>query len=150
MTQNTFVIVSGALFSPEGKLLLLRKAELAQEADCIVWELPGGRLDFGESPELGLVRCFLETTALDISVDRPLSAWSFLSGAESQMPQHHVHIDFMVRNSSAFLGVDIDSDRHAAFTWATQAAAAEQVNAPAARASVQRAFLALARTRKNL
>ena len=47
----TRVFTDGALFSAEGKLLLLRRKDGE-------WELPCGELEFGEEPELCVVRVF--------------------------------------------------------------------------------------------
>lgn len=141
-SQQTEVVVSGALFSPDGKLLLLRRASDSQ------WEMPGGEIEFGESPEPGLVRCFAEATDIDISTDRALGAWSAIeqSGAVSR---HVVHIDCTVKVSGALLAVEIDRARHAEFVWLARAEALARVNVPAERHSIERAFNMLARSRKN-
>jgi ADP-ribose pyrophosphatase YjhB (NUDIX family) len=139
--RKTMLLVGGALFSPEGKLLLLR-----DKAGQL--ELPGGKLEFGESPETGLIRCFAETTGIDVSVDRPLGAWNEVEqtgGGEI----YRVQIDYTVCSSGALLSVEIDRERHAGFVWLNQAAATAQIGVPALRASVGRAFAALARSRKS-
>ncbi|HEY3320212.1 MAG TPA: NUDIX hydrolase [Planctomycetota bacterium] len=152
--QQTTIILSGALFSAEGKLLLLRRADNQQ------WELPGGTLEFGEPPETGLARCFSETTDLDVSADRSLGAWSTTeqqalldSGAAGQASSgtlcHVVHIDYTVRLMGALLTVDIDRERHTEFAWLTRDAALERADSPALRTALQRAFDMLTRARKN-
>src|SRR5437764_14428891 len=108
MEQKTIVIVSGALFSPEGKLLLVRRAEDSQ------WEMPGGAIEFGESPEPGLVRCFSEATDIDITTDRALGSWSAVERT-AELSRHVVHIDYTVKCAGALLGVQIDRARHAEF-----------------------------------
>ncbi|HYG78307.1 MAG TPA: NUDIX domain-containing protein [Planctomycetota bacterium] len=141
-TQQTILIVSGALFSAEGKLLLLRRADDKE------WEMPGGELDFGEAPELGLIRQFSETTDIEVSVDRPLGAWSSLESTGDRAI-YTVHIDFTVKCSGALLGVDIDPSRHAEFAWMSRPQAAASMPLPAKREAVERAFVALTRSRKN-
>jgi 8-oxo-dGTP pyrophosphatase MutT (NUDIX family) len=141
-SQKTLIIVSGALFSGEGKLLML------QRADADIWELPGGKLDFGESPELGLVRCFSETTDMDVAPDRPLGAWSVLE-MQNSIENCYVHIDYTVKNSAAMVGVQLDVGRHRTFAWLSRAEATAKIPVPAMRASIERAFNALARSRKN-
>ena len=148
-SQKTIVIVSGALFSPEGKVLLLRRAsEPGADASTHQWEMPGGEIEFGEAPEPGLVRCFAEATDIDISTDRPLGSWSAIeyTGAASL---HIVHIDYTVKCAGALLGVQIDRARHAEFVWLNRAEALAKIHVPAERNSADRAFNMLARSRKN-
>ena len=143
LPQRTQVFVSGALFSSEGKLLLLRRAETDG------WELPGGALEFGEAPELGLVRCFREATDMDIAVDRPLSAGSVIAGADGG-EQHQVHIAFVVRLSGALVSVGLDRAAHAGFAWLARGEALERVGVSPWRAVVEKAFATLAQTRRNV
>ena len=140
LSQKTRIIISGALFSGEGKLLLLQGED--------AWELPGGKLDFGESPELGLVRCFSETTDMDISPDRPLGAWSALETKDG-VETCSIHIIYTVKNSAAMLGVQLDRSRHTAFAWLSRADATARIALPAMREAIERAFNVLARSRKN-
>jgi len=140
--QCTLVFVSGALFSAEGKLLLLRRTETEG------WELPGGMLAFGEAPELGLVRCFREATDMDIAVHRPLSAWSVIECAEG-IERHLVHVAFVVRLSGALGRVEFDCAAHAGFAWLARSEALERVGFSSLRAVVERAFATLAQTRRN-
>jgi 8-oxo-dGTP diphosphatase len=143
--RRTVVVVSGALFSPDGKLLLLHEKKSCGEND---WALPGGVLEFGETPELGLVRAFQESTGLDISVDRPLGAWSAVM-CENGVECHAVHLDYTVRLSGTLLGVDVDREAHAGFTWETLPGARNKVFSPPVKSAIERAFAALARSRKN-
>jgi ADP-ribose pyrophosphatase YjhB (NUDIX family) len=61
--------------APERRVLLLKNRQGA-------WELPGGPLRAGESPEAGLKRAVSEVTGLDVKVNRPVhtTAWE-LGGA---------------------------------------------------------------------
>jgi ADP-ribose pyrophosphatase YjhB (NUDIX family) len=142
LSERTRVFVSGALFSAEGKLLVLRRAETQG------WELPGGALEFGEAPEIGLVRCFREATDMDIAVDRPLSAWSVVESADGG-PQHSVHVAFVVRLSGALGGVECDRAVHSGFAWLARAEALERVGFSAQRVVVEKAFATLAQTRRS-
>ena len=141
MEKRTILLVSGALLSAEGKLLLLRRKSGQ-------WELPGGELDFGEVPELGLIRIYAEVCGVDISLDRPLGAWSTVE-SEDGVQKHLVHLDYTVRSAGAFTGVDVDFEAYAGFAWLTEAEAAEKIQEAPVRAAVARAFALLTRTRKN-
>jgi ADP-ribose pyrophosphatase YjhB (NUDIX family) len=143
--QKTEIVVSGALFSPEGKLLLLKNnGEFGGEGD---WELPGGTLEFGEAPEYGVIRAFLGTTGIDVSVDRPLGAWSTLRTVEGQQT-HRVHIDFTLRAGAPVLGVEVERAQHSAFAWVTRPELS-RILTPSLRASCEAAFAMLARSRKG-
>ncbi|MCY3022931.1 MAG: NUDIX hydrolase [Planctomycetota bacterium] len=135
------LFVCGALFSAEGKLLLLRS--VAGE-----WELPGGTLEFGEAPELGLVRCFREATDMDVAVDRPLGAWSSVERTgENEL--YRVHIGSTVTLSGALVNVEVDREVHAGFAWVTRDEARTRIAAPALRDAVERAFALLVASRRG-
>lgn len=63
------VSVKGVLVH-RGRVLVLRN-------DRGEWELPGGRLDDGETPEEALRREILEETGLRVSVGSLVDAWVF-------------------------------------------------------------------------
>lgn len=69
-------IATKAFIVKDNKLLILKRSkEDIQAADC--WEIPGGRLDPGEHPELGLKREVKEETNLDIEIQKPLNIQHF-------------------------------------------------------------------------
>lgn len=62
-----------ALIVKEGKILVLKQTI----DDTFVWDLPGGKVDFGENPYNTLLREVKEETDLDITVVKPLGMWWF-------------------------------------------------------------------------
>ena len=70
MSERFAVTQKAVLVGPEDRVLLL-------ENEDGVWELPGGQLYVGESPEQGLRRAVSEATGLDVDVGSPVltTAW---------------------------------------------------------------------------
>ena len=61
---------NGVVFNTSGEILL------QQRADNGYWALPGGRVDIGESVEVGAVREVLEETGLHVTVKRLIGIYS--------------------------------------------------------------------------
>lgn len=61
------IVVAAAVVRHEGRVLLTRRMAGAHLAG--MWELPGGKVEDGESPEAAVVRECLEECAIDVVVD---------------------------------------------------------------------------------
>lgn len=74
------ISVKGVVYDADGDVLL----GLNDRAE---WELPGGRIEPGETQEQCLVREVLEETGLAVTVERHLGSWVFevIPGAEVQV-----------------------------------------------------------------
>ena len=71
-----------ALICHQGKFLIL-KEELHKGA---VWDLPGGKIEYGESPQETLHREIREELDLEIKIIKSVGVWYFFS----QQHQHQV------------------------------------------------------------
>nr|MBP6888661.1 NUDIX domain-containing protein [Candidatus Paceibacterota bacterium] len=71
------IVVTGFVYN-EGKTLLLKRSS-KESFLPEYWELPGGKVNFGEIPEDGLVREYKEETGLEISVGKPFRTFSYVS-----------------------------------------------------------------------
>ncbi|OGE65883.1 hypothetical protein A3B49_03785 [Candidatus Daviesbacteria bacterium RIFCSPLOWO2_01_FULL_40_24] len=68
MKQNKqIVIISGCLIN-YGKFLMVQRDEEECPKAHLKWEFPGGKVDFGETPEESLTREFLEETGRVIKI----------------------------------------------------------------------------------
>ena len=71
------IVVAGFL-QKKGKTLLIKRSP--KEANFPEsFEMPGGKVDFGEDPEAGLIREFKEETGLDIVVKKPYRTFSYMA-----------------------------------------------------------------------
>ncbi len=66
-------IAQKAIIEHEGKILITRDSR-----DDVTWELPGGRLNVGEEPALGLARELKEELGIDFLIKEILYAQQFI------------------------------------------------------------------------
>lgn len=69
----------------DGNVLLVRKS-LDDPYNPGKWELPGGRLKDGESPDDALRREVREEVDLDVLPGRPLAIWHWRLGSDADSP----------------------------------------------------------------
>ncbi len=84
MVDKIFYIAVKAAIYHYGKILIVRRSSEAR-GDYGTWELPGGRLEFGESPEDALHRELREEVGMDVSVIKLISTWTFLKDEDTQL-----------------------------------------------------------------
>jgi 8-oxo-dGTP diphosphatase len=89
---NQQVSVSG-IADRHGAVLVLRRSKRERFLPG-VFELPGGKLRFGESPEAALHREFCEETGMDVYVVRLVHARSYLSKSGAQ---HNIELFYTVQ-----------------------------------------------------
>ncbi|HET6706834.1 NUDIX hydrolase [Amycolatopsis sp.] len=63
LTSTTIRCVGGIAFDPQGRLLLIRRAN---DPGSGQWSLPGGRVEPGETDKEAVVREVFEETGLDV------------------------------------------------------------------------------------
>src|SRR3990172_4190609 len=66
--------VKGIVRRPDGKFLLIRRSQLSK-ANPGFWEIPGGKMDAGETVDASLRREVKEETGLDLKVEKLLGAY---------------------------------------------------------------------------
>ncbi len=72
------VAVKSAIIE-NGRILILKKSS-AESIDPNTFDLPGGRIKFGEVLEDALLREIKEETGLSAKIIAPIDAWSVLKG----------------------------------------------------------------------
>lgn len=113
--NKIFGIATKALIYKEGKYLLLYKSSL-EDINPNSFDTPGGRLQFGEKVEEGIVREVKEETGLDIKPLGPFNIWTFtkdyfqlvgidffclLIGGVEKLSQEHSNLIWVTPNQVA-------------------------------------------------
>lgn len=91
--QHTSVRSYGVLIH-EGEVALVRSSNPKHQPP--LWWLPGGGIDFGESPEDTLLREFIEETGLEVTNPKLIGTTSDLRRRDSGDKLHTVRILFTV------------------------------------------------------
>jgi len=69
-----FCVPQKALIQKEDKFLIIKRSENAKNYP-LHWDLPGGKLEHGETPKEGLVREVMEETNLVVKVKNPFFSY---------------------------------------------------------------------------
>jgi len=85
------VAVKGVILKDD-RILVIKRSE---REDCFanLWDIPGGKIEFGERLDDALKREIKEETSLDVDVLIPVAAWSFFRNRETYV----VGITFLCR-----------------------------------------------------
>jgi 8-oxo-dGTP diphosphatase len=75
MKRKMYVAVK-ALIEKNGRILLIKRSS-KEDVYSNEWDIPGGKLKFGENPVNGLKREVKEETGLEVEVIKPLDVWTF-------------------------------------------------------------------------
>lgn len=108
--MSSFRVALKAIIEKDGKFLALRRSA-KEEIFENIWDIPGGRMEFGEQPIEALRREVKEETSLNIDIIKPISTWTFFLG-ETQV----VGITYAAK----YISGDVElSDEHKEFKWLT-------------------------------
>ncbi len=111
MTDRPFGLVIRAIIkdSENNTLILKRAPDSRSNPRC--WELPGGKVEPGESFDQAMIREIKEETNLNISLRRAVGI------AQQDLPHiHSVHVIMTVDVDSGDLKI---SDEHTDYRWAS-------------------------------
>lgn len=76
MNDYIFGVATKAVIYKEGKYLLLLKSA-SEDVNPSSFDLPGGRLQFGEKPTEAVAREVLEETGLKVEIQGLFNSWTF-------------------------------------------------------------------------
>ena len=109
--DNKFYIAVKALLFHKDKFLLIKRSEKAR-GDYYFWEFPGGRLEFGESPDDALLREIMEEIGLQADSICPINTWSFFKDENTEV----VGITFLCETDTNSVNL---SKEHDEYVWIT-------------------------------
>jgi len=105
-----FCVPQKALIEKDGKLLIIKRSENAKVYPGH-WDLPGGKLEHGETPKEGLEREVKEETNLEIKIGELI--FSYLETKK--------HASYVVVYACELLSDEIKlSKEHSEYKWATK------------------------------
>ena len=105
--KKTIEFAVKALILKEGKFLALHKANITSDE----YELPGGRMEFGETAEQTLVREVYEETGLNVTPIKLIDTWNYIADESLQI----TGIIYLCRVTSP--GEIVLSYEHTAYQW---------------------------------
>lgn len=98
-----------ALIVKNGKILIIKRS-FKEDVYANEWDLPGGKLKFGENPVNGLKREVSEETGLKIKIIKPISVWTFFKSRKTQV----IGITFLAKVVSGKIRL---GKEHTDFKW---------------------------------
>ncbi len=109
LTNNKPVLVAlySFIVNEEGNFLMVKRSE--SDSWPGLWELPGGKIEFGEDIKPALIREVKEEVGLDVEVIRPIAV-----KANTQDDRHLIRISFLVKAKS--FDVKLSSE-HSEYKW---------------------------------
>lgn len=116
MENKTIFVFKGILFNKDNEVLIdNRKEEILEDANG-KWEVPGGKIEFGESPEEAVKRELLEETGYNVVV-KELIPYTKVSLWEYADHMQHTVLFFYICELENDKHVDIKDKRINTFKW---------------------------------
>jgi 8-oxo-dGTP diphosphatase len=113
MAEKRQVIVTSALIVKDGKIFIAKRAP-TKKLFPNLFEIPGGHVEFGETPEEALKRELLEEMNLRIEVLAPAYVFTYLT---DNGREHNVEIDYLTRLKPAGQKIILKPDEHSEYRW---------------------------------
>jgi len=102
-----------ALINNEGKYLFLR--EPLHHGD--IWDLPGGKIEYGEEPEQALIREVKEEINLSVKVGQSVGVWWFYSQNSKHQVICHTFLCELINNVNIDLTKNPADEHFVEYRW---------------------------------
>ncbi|HEX59671.1 MAG TPA: NUDIX domain-containing protein [Methanomicrobia archaeon] len=106
--MQIMVAVGAVIKDRSGRILLVRHVPEHKSFWSGKWICPGGRLEFGESIEEGILREVAEETHLRIKLIRPLVPFERIVKEDGETKLHVIYIDYLAEVVGGELKPDDD------------------------------------------
>jgi len=114
--QTQEITVCAFIYNPQNQLLIgKRAAHLSFLPNK--YELLGGHIEFGETLQKGLIRELKAEMGIDIIVENPFYAFTYLLKNNTR---HTVEIDFFARMKDKNQQFIIDPNEHSDYKWVNE------------------------------
>lgn len=112
------VCICGAIKCEDEYLMVKRSLD---DEDCAgFWEMPSGKLEFGESVEQGLQREILEEVGIDVSpFSKRIVGISEYDSEKAEGIKYSVQLNYVIDVPTKDLPIRL-SEEHTDFVWATR------------------------------
>lgn len=118
MEKRTIFVFKGILFDTKNRILIdNRKEEILDEANK-KWEVPGGKIEFGETPEDAVKRELIEETGYNAKV-KEIIPYSNVSMWEYPDYVQHTVIFFYICDLENNEHIDMRDNRINTYKWIT-------------------------------
>jgi len=107
--MNTIYPAMKAIILKNGKVLIMKRSMKEDHAQ-VLWDIPGGKIDFGEDPIDCLNREVMEESGIKIEIIKLLRVWSFLKDSKTQI----IGITMLCKYKSGEVKI---SEEHTEFKW---------------------------------
>lgn len=104
-----------ALIKQDDKFLVIKQAV----GENIIWDLPGGKIEFGETPFDALRREVKEELAAEIQIIKPLGVWWFFNPAREKQVICNTYI-CSLKNSAIDITQNPADENILEYRWVTK------------------------------
>lgn len=130
--MSEFKVALKAIIRNNDKILVLKRSN-EEDVFAELWDIPGGKIEYGEKIVDGIKREVMEETGLDVDVDfRPWSIWSFMTPAKERQT---VGITLLAQYKGGEVKI---SSEHTEFRWISPSEFASMSADPSLKAEIAR------------
>lgn len=119
MEKKTIFVFKGILFDKDNRVLIDNRKEEILDVANGKWEVPGGKIEFGESPEEAVKREILEETGYSVKVNE-IIPYSNVSMWEYSDYKQHTVLFFYICELENEEHIEIQDNRINTYKWITE------------------------------